>query len=270
MLLLIDAGNTRIKWALVEEGPITEPRIQLKTEPKIGSKPGPHDAWFSSGSVSHDRWAGVAQAWRQHAIGHALVCNVAGAAVEAAIEEELLHLPGLRLAWFHSSVRAGGVRNTYRDPLQLGADRMAAAIGAVALYPAQPLIIATCGTATTVDAVSPDAAFLGGMILPGLGLMASALARGTAQLPLVADHQFRLREFSDNTDDAIASGCIAAQTGAIERAVAAMEHEYGAARCIMSGGAAAIVSRHLQKPHEVVENLVLIGLRVVATAQPES
>jgi type III pantothenate kinase len=253
MLLLIDAGNTRIKWALAEEGPASVPQ----------------GAWFASGSMPHDRWTGASQAWRQHDIRIALICNVAGAAVEAAIAEELRALPGLRMAWFRSSAHAGGVRNTYRDPLQLGADRMAAAIGAVALYPRQPLIIATCGTATTVDAVSPDAAFLGGMILPGLGLMASSLARGTAQLPLVEEHRLQLREFSDNTDDAIVSGCIAAQTGAIERAVAAMEREHGPSRCIMSGGAASIVAPHLHCSHEVVENLVLIGLRVVATARPE-
>ncbi|MDB5852112.1 MAG: type pantothenate kinase [Herminiimonas sp.] len=174
------------------------------------------------------------------------------------------------MAWFHASAFAGGVRNTYRDPLQLGADRMAAAIGGVALYPGQPLVIATCGTATTVDAVSPAAAFLGGMILPGLGLMASALARGTAQLPLVEERQLRFQEFSDNTDDAIVSGCIAAQTGAIERAIAAMEREHGPSRCIMSGGAASIVSPYLRSPHEIVENLVLIGLRVVAAATTES
>lgn len=126
MLLLIDAGNTRIKWALAAEGPIS----------------GPHGAWLASGSIPHDRWAGAAQAWQQHGIRHALVCNVAGAAVEAAIREELSGLSGLRIAWFHSSALAGGVRNTYRDPLQLGADRMAAAIGAVALYPRQPLVIA--------------------------------------------------------------------------------------------------------------------------------
>jgi type III pantothenate kinase len=252
MLLLIDAGNTRIKWAIAAEGPIS----------------GALGAWLASGSAPHDRWAGAAKAWQRHGIRHALVCNVAGAAVEAAIREELHGLPGVRIAWFRSSALAGGVRNTYRDPLQLGADRMAAAIGAVALYPHQPLVIATCGTATTVDAVSPAAAFLGGMILPGLGLMASALARGTAQLPQVDEEHIRLREFSDNTDDAIISGCIAAQTGAIERAVAAMEREHGPVRCIMSGGAASIVAPHLRVPHEIVQNLVLIGLRVVAAAQP--
>lgn len=250
MMLLIDAGNTRIKWALVEGGP------------GIG-QPG---AWRASGSVPHAEWTGTAAQWRQSGIERALVCNVAGAAVQAAIRTELEGLAGVQLDWFHSSSLAGGVRNTYRNPQQLGADRMAAAIGAVALYPHQALVIATCGTATTVDAVSPEAAFLGGMILPGLGLMASALARGTAQLPQVDERQIQLREFSDNTDDAIVSGCIAAQTGAIERAVAAMEraHGPGPVRCIMSGGAAAIVAPHLRVPHEIVDKLVLIGLQVVA------
>jgi type III pantothenate kinase len=80
--------------------------------------------------------------------------------------------------------------------------------------------VANCGTATTIDAVTADGVFLGGMILPGLGLMASSLARNTAQLPQIAQDGKLPDGFADNTDDAILSGILAAQSGAIEHACA--------------------------------------------------
>ena len=109
------------------------------------------------------------------------------------------------------------------------------------------------------------------MILPGLGLMAAALARNTAQLPLVAQREIQPTPFADNTDDAIEAGCIAAQAGAIERAVKAhtamQATSHAPVQCIISGGAAPIVAPHLSIPCHRVDNLVLIGLQTVA-AQP--
>jgi type III pantothenate kinase len=103
------------------------------------------------------------------------------------------------------------------------------------------------------------------MILPGLGLMASSLARNTAQLPETTQRNVTLWPFADNTDDAITSGCLTAQAGAIERAVAALAAEHGAVKCILSGGAARFISPHLTVKHQIVDNLVLTGLQVVAT-----
>jgi type III pantothenate kinase len=169
------------------------------------------------------------------------------------------------IEWFVSLPSLAGVRNGYRQPQQLGSDRFASAIGAHALFPDRTLIIATCGTATTIDAVTADGVFTGGMILPGLNLMASSLARNTAQLPEVLQHSERLAPFADNTEEAIISGCIAAQVGAIERAFAYVR--LGAdesAQCIVSGGAAASIASHLAIPYTPVDNLVLIGLQAVA------
>jgi type III pantothenate kinase len=168
------------------------------------------------------------------------------------------------MEWFASAPVLGGLRNNYRNPAQLGCDRFASAIGAHALFPGKPLIVATCGTATTLDAVTADGVFLGGMILPGLGLMATSLARNTAQLPQVAQHIAISKPFADNTDDAIVSGCIAAQVGAIERAVAAHAMQSGTVQCVLSGGAAAMIAPYLSIPHDRVDNLVLIGLQTVA------
>jgi type III pantothenate kinase len=261
MLLLIDAGNTRIKWALLPAG-------APGNAPALG-------AWIASGSVAHADVGHLADAWRKLKIERVLLSNVAGAAMREQLEQIVRLACGMEpaaLEWFASVAELAGVRNGYRNPAQLGCDRFASVIGAHALYPGQPLIVATCGTATTVDAVTADGVFIGGMILPGLGLMAASLARNTAQLPQVAETLVVSEPFAIHTDAAIVSGCLAAQAGAIERAVTAHTwRQQSAARpeqdnvqCIMSGGAADLVASHLSVPWKKVDNLVLIGLQRVA------
>ena len=248
MLLLIDAGNTRVKWAVVPSS-----KHDLAA---LGQ-------WAASGMVEHAQAHSLSDVWRQHRIVRVLASNVAGQATREGLEQALLGAFGMQpvpLEWFASVPALAGVRNNYRNSGQLGCDRFASAIGAHALFPAQPLVVATCGTATTVDAITPEGVFLGGMILPGLGLMASSLAKNTAQLPQVAEHLDIAEPFADHTDAAIVSGCLAAQTGAIERAVAAHARHGGEVQCILSGGAAALISPHLTVPHKRVDNLVLIGL----------
>ena len=247
MLLLIDAGNTRIKWALVD----------ADAAPALG-------AWLASGAVTQADLGRLAQTWRAaldgKTITRALLSNVAGAALRESLELALPDtLAADAICWFASLPQLAGIHNAYRNPAQLGCDRFAAAIGAHALAPGLAIIVATCGTATTIDAVTKDGVFLGGMILPGLGLMADSLACNTAQLPQVG-LGVRLG-FADNTEDAILSGCLAAQAGAIERAFAA----HGAELCILSGGAAAFIGPALAVPHQVVDNIVLLGLQAAAS-----
>lgn len=279
MLLLIDAGNTRIKWALANE---------LDGATSAADKLAGLGSWSRFGVVTHADFATLTQAFQGQAVTRALVSNVAGAAIRTQLENFLRQGAGLaadRIEWFRSSAEAGGLRNRYRDPGQLGCDRFASAIGAHALCPDQPLIVATCGTATTIDAVSADGVFLGGMILPGLGLMATALARNTAELPQIGQQIAVPAVFADNTDDAIVSGCLAAQAGAIERAVKAHpalqeldkikrlpvgEDAAPDVQCIISGGAGAMIAPHLAIPCRLLDNLVLIGLHAVALQRNSS
>jgi type III pantothenate kinase len=240
MLLLIDAGNTRVKWALADGAA----------------------AWLASGSVAHAQLDRLKDDWRALDFERALISNVAGAAMRERLQAALPS--SLAIEWFASTPARAGLQNHYRNPSQLGCDRFASAIGARALMPDTALIVATCGTATTIDAVSADGMFIGGMILPGLGLMASSLAHNTAQLPQVAQDLRVENPFADHTEAAIASGCLAAQAGAIERAVAA-HGRHGDVRCILSGGAAPMIAPHLTIAHQCVDNLVLIGLQTVAT-----
>jgi type III pantothenate kinase len=259
MMLLIDAGNTRVKWALAA------PDAPLGT-------------WQAHGAVMHADIAELQQAWESaaieagasvHAISRVLIANVAGNALRVQLEYVLqktllddtsLPLPASLVHWFASLPALAGLTNGYRNPAQLGCDRFAAAIAGHQLAPGRAIIVANCGTATTIDAVTPDGVFLGGMILPGLGLMASSLARNTAQLPQIAQDGKLPAGFADNTDDAILSGCLAAQSGAIEHACAV----HGAQECIISGGAAPYIAPMLKVPYRVVDNIVLIGLHAAA------
>lgn len=239
MLLLIDAGNTRIKWALV-------------------APDAPLGGWLASGAVAHAQLDTLGAQWAPLPITGALLSNVADAAIAARLRAMLPVAP----RDFISLPQLAGVTNGYRNPAQLGCDRFAAAIGARALAPDQAVIVANCGTATTIDALTAEGVFLGGMILPGLGLMASSLARNTAQLPQIADMAPLPAGFADNTDDAILSGCLAAQTGAIERAV----RMHGAQACLLSGGAAPRIAPALALPFQLVDNIVMLGLQTAASA----
>jgi len=243
MLLLVDAGNTRIKWALAADG----------------TAPGD---WLTHGAVLHAELERLPAAWLGQGVTRAIVSNVAGPAMRAELEALLTALlPNLAPEWFVSLPELAGLRNRYRNPGQLGSDRFAAALGARTLAPGQALVVATCGTATTIDAVSADGDFIGGMILPGVGLMLGALARGTAQLPQVATGDLPAT-FADNTQDAILSGCLSAQAGAIERACAA----HRAGLCIVSGGAAGHVAPLLTVAHRLLDNIVLVGLHAAASS----
>jgi type III pantothenate kinase len=254
MLLLVDAGNTRVKWAVIDRS---------LANPVLGQ-------WHASGSVARADAAQLVEIWRAFKIGRVLLANVAGHDMRDELERAVLRALGTKpvaLEWFASCEELGGVRSSYPNPTQLGCDRFASAIGAHALFPNTPLIVATCGTATTIEAINPDGVFIGGMILPGLGLMATSLAKNTAQLPLVVLQTSVTQPFADNTDAAIVSGCLAAQAGAIERAAAAhaKAHPDAPISCILAGGAADLIAPHLTIAHQRVDNLVLIGLQTVAT-----
>lgn len=238
MIVCIDSGNSRIKWGVHADG-----------------------EWRESGAIDHaevDRLAGLPQ--RLPTPGCVLLSNVAGAAAVAAIRQALAPwLPVFQQ--IESTDAAGGVTNLYDNPARLGVDRWCALIGARAMTSA-PCVVVMAGTATTVDTLDSDGRFLGGLILPGLDLMRRALARDTAALPLAAGHY---APHPRCTDDAIVSGCIEAQIGAIERACARLEP---GALCLLSGGAAGVIGEHMKVPHRLVSNLVLEGLLHLAEAAP--
>lgn len=233
-LLAIDAGNTRIKWGLRDGG-----------------------TWTAFGSVATAAASTLDAALAGHgAVGRAIASNVAGAQVERALLEACARR-GARLALVRPAAAAAGVTNGYRDPAQLGPDRWAALVAARASG-AGPRVVATVGTALTVDALSAKGEFVGGLIVPGPDLMRRALASGTARL---RDTDGSFAPFPASTADAITSGAIQACAGAIARVVDALARREGTPPALLlSGGAAGQIAPHLGLQHEVRENLVLEGL----------
>ena len=232
LILAVDCGNSRLKW-------------------------GVHDGarWVAQGPLDYADLPRLADLLRaQPRAERAMACNVAGPQVREAVQSSLAAL-GIRSCWAESQSAQHGVRNLYDKPEQLGADRWAALIGARALH-AQACLVVCAGTATTVDVLDAEGNFQGGLILPGVDLMCRALTANTAQLPL-ADG--KLAGLPRNTMDAIVSGCLHAQAGAVERMFEQVAALPGAA-CLVSGGAAPQFFDLLRVPKTRIDNLVLEGL----------
>ena len=238
MKLLLDAGNTRIKWALVQD-----------------------DTWVAEGAVEHAAAHTLSEVLAAHPpLSAALGVNVAGEALGRDLQA-CVAARGIPLRWLRSSASLCGVTNLYEDPTQLGTDRWAALIGARAAHPG-PCLVVSAGTATTVDLLDAHGHFEGGLILPGEQLMRQSLARDTARLPLADGEP---RDPPRNTVDAIVTGCLYAQAGAIERMFARIA-PLPDALCLLAGGNAKRIAPLLAMPVRRVDNLVLRGLAVVATS----
>ena len=118
------------------------------------------------------------------------------------------------------------------------------------------------GTAVTVEAIDQDGKFLGGIILPGHGIMLRALESGTAGLHVPTGD---VREFPTNTSDALTSGGTFAISGAIERMVENVQRHCGQMpACMMTGGAGWKMAPSMTRPFELVDNLIFDGLLVIA------
>src|SRR5260221_1914935 len=230
MILGVDCGNSGMKGGLHETGSWRTPGACLVAERARWKK----------------RWRSLVPADK------IVVASVAGRSVRKRLES-LFARRSMVPAWVKAKRYECGVTNGYGRPDQLGPDRWAALIGAWSILRG-PCLVVTAGTATTVDVLRGDGRFVGGVILPGLDLMKRSLARGTAELPLATG---RFSAEPRNTADAIETGCMLAQAGEIERAFAAMER--GAA-CVLAGGAARRIARHLSIPVRLGGNLVLEGL----------
>ncbi len=237
MILCIDSGNTRLKWGLHHAG-----------------------HWLEQGALLQADIPQLCELVRRHPKPERIViANVAGSAVAQVIEIALKDW-ATPLEFVRSTAAAGGVRNGYDNPAQLGVDRWCALIGARSQTSAATVVVGS-GTATTIDTLDAAGNFVGGFILPGLELMRASLARNTAQLPLAAG---AWRDYPRCTDDAIAAGCLEAQVGAVERAFSRIADQAGAL-CLLFGGGAATLAERLNCPYRLAANLALDGLRTLAS-----
>jgi type III pantothenate kinase len=248
VILLLDCGNSRFKWALA----------------------GPH-GWISQGNIPNQEIGTLAlRDWQSlPRPARAVGVNVAGEATRVRVEAQLVRW---RTApeWLIAQEQACGVYNRYARPSQLGADRWASLVAARQrlaheLFPSSCVVV-NAGTAVTVDALDEAGVFRGGIVLPGLNMMLQALAANTAALKVAPGH---VHDFPINTADALASGVMQAVCGAIEQTRRHLAGDGAAPKAFLAGGAAADIAPYLTAPVEVVDNLVLEGVLALAQSAVE-
>ena len=245
MILLLDIGNTRIKWARLEGRRFEAGGAASHLDDEIGTV---LDRAFDGPDPSH-----------------VLASNVAGPLIAEALNELCSRRYKLRPEYLIPAPEACGVRNGYADPARLGADRWAAIIGAYHRVCA-PVCVIDAGTAITVDAVDKDGKHLGGLIAPGPQTMRRALAGATASLRDAGEGEFGL--FCRETRSAIASGGWHTAAGFLERMHELVGKELGPdAHFLLTGGDAERLNELVPGRFTLAPNLVLQGLAVVAGAK---
>lgn len=247
--LAIDVGNTRLKWAMYEA-------------PRPGASPVAQGAEFLENidRLAEGEWSALPEPARM------LGCIVAGDAVKRRVQEQM-ELWDVAPQWVVSSAEEAGLVNGYDHPTRLGSDRWVAMIGArhrmLSQGVARPMVVVMVGTAVTVEAVDASGRFLGGLILPGHGIMLRALESGTAGLHVPTGE---VREFPTNTSDALTSGGTYAIAGAVERMVQHVRAHCGAEpACFMTGGAGWKMAPSMSVPFELVDGLIFDGLLEIAS-----
>lgn len=243
--LVVDVGNSRMKWALVTPRGFVAQGILPNAE---------------IGTLALRDWQNLPRPSR------ALGVNVAGEAARVRVEGQLARWR-VSMEWLTPASQASGVVNRYIPPSQLGADRWASLIAArlrvleSGLDP-HAVIVVNAGTAVTIDALDVDGTFRGGLILPNMRLMLRALADNTAALKVPAGNY---AEFPTNTADALYTGALQAVCGAIELSRVRLSSDGYPVKCYLAGGAASEIAPHLVAPVELVDNLVLEGVLALAS-----
>ncbi len=247
MMLLVDAGNTRIKWRIVAGRRL-----------------------IASGAALTSDWPELNVAWQPFRLAQAVLSCVAPASVRAGLAELLLQR-GVASHWLLAERERYGVLNLYTAPEKLGADRYAGLIAASRLKLGDCVVVSV-GTATTVDLLDRNAAYLGGIILPGPEMMRAALLRGTGQIETRMQSNaasmpgdLNLTPPPRDTAAAVETGIVLAQVGAIEAMCESMRQnmESGLTKLpllILSGGGRAQVRAGLRRELIEIEDLVLEGL----------
>jgi type III pantothenate kinase len=237
MILLLDAGNTRIKWGVRQTG-----------------------EWLSRGACPTRDAAQLRTDLAAFPLRRALLCCVANEATRAALDSLLA--PRLeQLVWLTAEADAHGLRNAYQPPESLGADRYAALVAA-ARRGLGACVVASVGTALTADALTAEGQFLGGAIAPGPDLMQAALLRGTAR---VRDFSGRVTGFPVDTGAAVASGIALAQAGVVAGMRERLARHGGTSvTVLLTGGARAVLANLLEPPVVDADDLVLEGLAWIA------
>jgi type III pantothenate kinase len=274
MNLLVDLGNTRLKWLLIDlDWLLIDPRESLNTSEK--NMPSPHESGERAtsagmreveqrreqlprvrgsytgsdasplsntspvgGALLHgaDFTRQLDDVWSKLAAPQRMVvASVAGADAQQHLQAWVQHhWPATRLHFVAAVAAQLGVKNSYREPARLGSDRWAALIGARARVTG-PVCVVDCGTAITLDALDAAGEFVGGVILPGIALARQALLARAPGIAAVEGDDSSC--FAHGTADGVAAGTLYGALGAVERIVAEFGLRLGQdMRVLLTGG----------------------------------
>lgn len=242
--LLVDAGNTRLKWGVLADGEIHETGHVLQAD--IAE----HGVAMLTTRLPRD-------------VAHVFVSNVAGQSFATRLAGVLSAHCGADVRFAQTAQEACGVRNAYDDVRQMGVDRWVAMVGAWCEF-GRALVVVDAGTAVTIDAIDAGGQHLGGQILPGFGLMSRALGTETSDIPVVERGAWAasrgLEIFGASTAAGVIQGAANAVAGAVDRAISVLRSNAYDPVTVLTGGDASAMLPALADAPEHRPNLVLAGL----------
>jgi type III pantothenate kinase len=250
MILVIDVGNTRLKWAWLTNTGLSDQQAVVHREAKPG-------IWTTALFGSGQRPQRV------------LVSNVAGPAMAKTLRHLTKKVFRVDIEFVTAAAEFQGLTNGYLDPTLLGADRWLALIGAWTKV-RSALCVVDAGTAVKVDSVDAQGQHLGGLIVPGIHMMREALMSKTSDIAAAALHSTPSLAgvLANNTVGAVSRGAVFALAGMADRAAEVIEQSTGTKpRLFITGGDAGMITGTMRSQGEIVPDLVLQGLAVIA-AQP--
>lgn len=272
-ILVVDIGNQRLKWAVLEmELPVSVGKILSDLEGCCGVLDTAHNAQSASDAHGFDTLADTI-----NDPDRILFSCVGARQSGKAFAKWCRKLWSINPTQVYSESSRSGLDNHYDDPGQLGSDRWLAAVAAYSLMSEtgnrgdDAVIVIDAGTAVTVDLVAHNA-FKGGAILPGVAMAISALANSTGEIKIDVQsltHGFSsvgdLNVVATNSDDAVSAGALASVTGGIERCLGLMQMVSDSrVKVLITGGDARLISSMMKSSSQVVPNLVLAGLALIA------
>lgn len=245
MNLLIDSGNSLIKWALEKDGIfITE-----------------GECLTSRASSLHGLWENYAKPDR------VIVANVAGKMVAAEIRKAASELWQLDAEFIASTRNCCGLTNGYHNPAQLGVDRWMAMVAAFQMIDG-PVIVVDCGTAVTIDLVKQGGLFAGGVIMPGLMTAFRSLEIGTDAIEEINSFNSDMSSVAQSTKDAVIAGVLLCLAGGIERVVKEQTLlSEQRPTVLLTGGDGEKLVPYLTISTQLEPALVLQGLQVFAAGK---
>lgn len=242
--LLIDLGNTRIKWKLADDDALhaSEPGAEICELLLVFKK-------------------------RYPELGAISVVSVKDRSVNAQIADVVRGYWGIEPYMASVSSASCGLQCGYEDPGLLGVDRWLAAIGAYHLAGRQAVCVVDIGSATTVDVVTADGLHRGGFIIPGLHLSVRSLLSGTSLVKIDSDDFMAAGlALGRDTQRAVLNGAVLAQVAFIEAVVSRLSEgqESSLLQLYVTGGGAPLIKSHLSVSYCFIEDLVLRGLLMVS------